>query len=84
MNIIIIIVVIIFIIILYCYYYLNTSRCSSLFRCSGVLVFRCFCVAACSSVFRPVSACSGVPDVYSFIIHSMSVFEANEAVFRVS
>ena len=54
MNIIIIIVIIIFIIILYCYYYLNTSRCSSLFRCSGVLVFRCFCVAAYSGLFQRV------------------------------
>ena len=53
-----------------------------MFWCSGVSVLQR--VPACSSVFRPVSACSGVPDVYSFIIHSMSVFEANEAVFRVS
>ena len=54
MNIIIIIVIIIFIIILYCYYYLNISRCSSLFRCSGVLVFRCFCVPAYSGLFQRV------------------------------
>ena len=60
MNIIIIIVIIIFIIILYCYYYLNTSRYSSLFRCSGVLMFRCFCVAACSSVFQRIPACFSV------------------------
>ena len=53
-----------------------------MFWCSGVSVLQR--VPACSSVYRPVSACSGVPDVYSFIIHSMSVFEANEAVFRVS
>ena len=75
----------------YCYYYfyyyfilLLLFKYFAVFQL--VQVFRCFGVPVflCCSVFRPVSACSGVPDVYSFIIHSMSVFEANEAVFRVS